>query len=310
MQQVYHFYFVGWIALEFHQLKTFYSVATNLNFTKAAEELSLSQPAVSRQIDALETYYNLPLFYRTKKKVELTDAGRQLLKYAIQIISLADQAENALSSLSNLESGELHVGCGTTIGTFVMTNLVIDFQKKYPNIKIRLIIENTSTIIEKLIDNKIDLAVVAKRVNDSKFYYQPLFKDKINAYCSIKLKDRYKDMRSVKELKNETLLLRESGSHTRECVEKQFEKMDYNPIHIFELGTNEGIKQAILNNNGVGFLSSTTVRTEIQHHLLYKIPFLEECEREFSLITPKGKYTSPIMLIFSSYLMKNTKRFS
>ncbi|MCT8139131.1 LysR family transcriptional regulator [Anaerobacillus sp. CMMVII] len=86
--------------------------------------------AVSRQIEALEKHFKLPLFYRTKKKVELTDAGRQLLNYAIQIISLANQAEKALSSLTNLESGELSVGCGTTIGTFVISNLVIDFQKK------------------------------------------------------------------------------------------------------------------------------------------------------------------------------------
>jgi len=67
--------------LEFYQLKTFYSVATHLNFTKAASELSISQPAVSRQIEALERHYELPLFYRTKKKVELTDAGRHLLTY-------------------------------------------------------------------------------------------------------------------------------------------------------------------------------------------------------------------------------------
>jgi DNA-binding transcriptional LysR family regulator len=296
--------------LEFHQLKTFYSVATNLNFTKAAEELSLSQPAVSRQIEALESYYQLPLFYRTKKKVELTDAGRQLLKYAIQIISLADQAEKALLSQSSLESGELQVGCGTTIGTFVITNIVIDFQKKHPNIKVKLIIDNTSTIIEKLINNKIDLAVVAKRINDSKFNYQPLFKDKINAYSSIKSKDKYKDIHSISDLKDETLLLREIGSHTRECVDKQFSKNAFEPNHIYELATNEGIKQAILNNYGVGFLSSTTVLTELKHNLLYRIPILEECEREFSLVTPKGKFTSPIMLIFSSFLMKNIKRYS
>jgi DNA-binding transcriptional LysR family regulator len=296
--------------LEFHQLKTFYSVATNLNFTKAAEELSLSQPAVSRQIEALENYYKLPLFYRTKKKVELTDAGRQLLKYAIQIISLSEQADKALSSLSSLESGELYVGCGTTIGTYVITNMVIDFQKKHPNIKVNLLIDNTSTIIEKLTDNKIDLAIVAKSLNDSKFNYQPLFQDKISAYSSFKVKSKFEGVQHLQDLKNETLLLRESGSHTRECVNEEFNNYDFKPINIFEIANNEGIKQAILNNLGVGFLSSTTVRTELNHNLLFKIPLSKECKREFSLITPKGKYASPIMLIFSSFLLKNIRRFS
>ncbi|MBB6451774.1 DNA-binding transcriptional LysR family regulator [Salirhabdus euzebyi] len=296
--------------MEFNQLKTFYSVATHLNFTKAAEELSLSQPAVSRQIDALENYYEVPLFYRTKKKVELTDAGRQLLKYAVQIISMADQADKALTSLSNLESGELIVGCGTTIGTYVITNLVIDFQKKHPSIKVKLIIDNTSNIIDKLENNKIDLAIIAKRFDDSKFNYQPLFQDKINAYCSVEQKEKYKNLTSVTELNAETILLREIGSHTRECVEKQLNNIDYSKNNIVELSTNEAIKQAILNSNGIGFLSSTTVHIELKHHLLYEIPLQEKCQREFSVISPKGKYTSPIMLIFSSFLTKNIRKFS
>lgn len=296
--------------MEFHQLKTFYAVATHLNFTKAAEELSLSQPAVSRQIEALESFYKLPLFYRTKKKVELTDAGRHLLKYAIQIISLANQAENSLTSLINLESGELNVGCGTTIGTYVITNLVIDFQKKYPNIKVNLIIDNTSKIIESLTANKIDIAIVAKRINDPKFNYQPLFQDNINAYCSTRQKEKYIDMHTITELKKETILLRESGSHTRECVEEQFHKFHFVPSIAFELTTNEAIKQAILNDSGIGFLSSTTVRIELKHHLLFKIPLNSECQREFSIISPKGKYSSPIMLIFNSFLTKNIRRLS
>ncbi len=294
--------------MEFHQLKTFYAVATYLNFTKAAEDLSLSQPAVSRQIEALEKYYELPLFYRTKKKVELTDAGRQLLKYAIQIVSLADQADKALSSLTNLESGELNVGCGTTIGTYILTNLVIDFQKKHPNIKVNLMINNTSTIIEKLLDNKIDIAIVAKRFHDPKFNFQPFLQDKINAYCSIEQKEKFKDVNSLSELKNETILVRESGSHTRECIEEQLNILNFSQ-KIFELSTNEAIKQAILNNSGIGFLSSTTVQVELKHNLIFKIPLKDECEREFSIISPKGKYASPSMLIFNSFLTKNIRRF-
>ncbi|WP_372459119.1 LysR substrate-binding domain-containing protein [Alkalihalobacillus deserti] len=232
-----------------------------------------------------------------------------MLKYAIQIILLADQAETALSSLTNLESGELHVGCGTTIGTYVISNLVIDFQKKHPNITIKLIIDNTSTIIEKLIDNKIDLAIVAKRMNDSKFNYQPFFQDKINAYCSIEQAEKYKEISCLTELKNETLILREQGSHTRECVEEQLNIINSFPKKLFELSTNEAIKQAILNNYGIGFLSSTTVRIELKHKLLFKIPLKEECKREFALLSPKGKYASPIMLIFSSFLTKNIKDF-
>lgn len=296
--------------MEFHQLKTFYSVATHLNFTKAAEELSLSQPAVSRQINSLEKHYKFRLFYRTKKKVELTDEGRHLLKYAIQIITLADQAEKALCSLKDLESGELYVGCGTTIGNFVISNLIINFQKKFPNIKINLLIENTTNIIDKLNNNKIDLAIVAKKTDDSKFNYQPLFQDSIHAYCSIEQKEKYKDIHSLFELQDDNLLIRSKGSHSRECVEEHFSKVNFFPKNQFELGTNEAIKQAILHGHGVGFLSLTTVSIELKHNLLYKLPLIDVCNREFQIITPKGKYASPIMLIFTSFIKKNIQRYT
>ncbi|MRH41642.1 LysR family transcriptional regulator [Aquibacillus halophilus] len=296
--------------MEFYQLKTFYAVATHLNFTKAAEELSLSQPAVSRQIDALEKYYELPLFYRTKKKVELTDAGRHLLKYAIQITSLADQAEKTMFSLNDLESGELYVGCGTTIGNFVITNLAIDFQKKFPNIKIHLIIENTTNIIDKLENNTIDLAIVAKNIDDSQFNYQPLFQDSIHAFCSIEQKEKYKDVHSLMELQDENLFVRSRGSHSRECVDDHFSKTEFLPNNLFELGTNEAIKQAIIHGHGIGFLSSTTVNVELKHNLLFQIPLAEDCNREFHMITPKGKYASPVMLIFTSFIKKNIKRLT
>ncbi|WP_174732205.1 LysR family transcriptional regulator [Mesobacillus harenae] len=296
--------------MEFHQLKTFYYVATHLNFSKAAEQLSLSQPAVSRQIEALERYFGLPLFYRSKKRVELTDGGRKLMTYAVQIISLSNQAEKALVSLKDLESGELTIGCGTTIGDFVLSSLVIEFQKKFPNIKVNLINEKTSYIIEKLNESKIDLAIVGKKFNDSRFTFQTLFQDKIGIYCSIDLKETYSDKNTLDALRNQTFFMREEGSHTRECVESFLSEEDRSLHTFYELGTNEAIKQAILNKHGIGFLSSLVVRTEVKHHLMYKLPIEKECKREFSVISPKGKYISPIVLIFTSFLMKTIKKYT
>ncbi|MCT8139130.1 hypothetical protein H1D32_16320 [Anaerobacillus sp. CMMVII] len=169
-------------------------------------------------------------------------------------------------------------------------------------------IDNTANILEKLLDNKIDFAFISKKMNLSKFNYQPLFQDKISAYCSIEQKEKYKEITSITQLENETLLFREHGSHTRECVEEYFNKIQFTPSNIFELSTNEAIKQAILNNNGIGYLSSTTVRIELKHNLLFKLPFTEECQREFSIISPKGKHTSPIMLYIQLFFNEKHKK--
>lgn len=291
--------------MDLHQLKTFYHVANLLNFSKAAQKVSLSQPAVSRQIESLEKYFGLDLFYRISKKIELTDAGRRLLQYTEQLLSLAEQTEKAMNSLKNIDEGQLTIGAGTTVGNYVLSPLVLEFSKRYPNIKTKLIIAKTSEIIGNIKEGLIDTAVIAKSANHPEFYYQPIFRDDITLLSSPSNYQSISHAETLSDLSNEVFLLREQGSNTRECIDLLMEKHHFKPKKIIELGTNEAIKHSILKNYGIGFLSSFTAQLEIDHKLLLSVKLKEECTREFSTINQKGKYSSPIMLIFSSFLKKN-----
>ncbi|MFA9559124.1 LysR family transcriptional regulator [Evansella sp. AB-rgal1] len=288
--------------MELHQLKSFYYVATNLNFSRAAEIVSLSQPAVSRQIDSLERHFGLDLFYRIGKRIELTDAGRRLLYYAEQILQLSEQTEKSMLSLKNVNEGELTIGAGTTVGNYVLSPLILEFEKLYPKIQTKLIIANTSTIEEKIKNGSIDIVVIAKSEPHSDLMVEPIFEDEILPLASA---DYFKNIiraTTISDLSNEVFLLREQGSNTRENIDLLMDKHNFKPKKVIELGTNEAIKHSILRGHGIGFLSKFTTQLEIDHQLLYPIQINERCKRQFSAIYHKGRYTSPIIFTFTSFL--------
>lgn len=291
--------------VELHQLKTFYYVANYLNFSKAAEKVSLSQPAVSRQIEALESYFKLPLFNRAGKRVELTDPGRRLLQYTERILLLTEETEKAMNSLNNLESGEINVGSGTTIGNYILPSLVIEFQQKFPNIQLNLIIDKTISIIEKLKEGNLDMAIIAKSISYPELNYKSLLEEEIGLFGATDFTKNYTAIKELKQLSNSTFLLRRQGSNTRENVERFFKEENFKPERVIEFDTNEAIKQGIIKGYGIGFLSEHVTKYELKFNLLVPIKLEKACHRNFSLVYSKGKFTSPIQLIFSAFLQKN-----
>jgi DNA-binding transcriptional LysR family regulator len=296
------------VKMDFHQLKSFYYVANYLNFSKAAEKVSLSQPAVSRQIEALESYYKLPLFNRSGRKVELTDAGRRLLQYAEKILLLTDETKKAMNALTNLETGEIKVGACTTVGNYILPGLIVDFQNKYENIKVDLFIDKTDFIIEKLKNGELDVAITAKSDHDPDFNYKAILKDEI---LLITNKDFPDDpgVTSLQKLQNETFFLRKKGSNTREYIDHLFDIFQFKPIKIIEFDSSEAIKQAVVNGKGIGFISEQIVKNELNLGLIKCIKIHETSYRTFSLIFPKEKFISPSLLIFNNYIKKNIFSF-
>lgn len=294
--------------MDFHQLKSFYYVANYLNFSKAAEKVSLSQPAVSRQIEALEAYYKLPLFNRSGRKVELTDAGRRLLQYTEKILLLTQETEKAMNALTNLETGEIKVGASTTVGNYILPALIIDFQNKYENIKVDFIIDKTDIIIEKLKKGNLDVAIAAKANNDPELNYKAILKDEIILTVG---KDAKMDgVSSIHQLKNVPFFLRKKGSNTREHIDILFELHEFRPTKIFEFDTNEAIMQSIKTGHGIGFLPQHVLMNDINSGQLERYEIQEKSHRSFSVILPKEKFISPSLLIFSNYIKKNIFAYS
>jgi len=288
--------------IDLHQLKTFYYVAKHLNFSRAAEEVSLTQPAVSRQIETLEKHFGLDLFYRVGKKIELTDAGRRLVPYAENMLQYAKSTEKAMASLKKVDEGELVIGAGTTVGNYVLSPIIAAFTNQYPKIKVKLMIHKTSDIIERINKGTIDIAIIAKSGKHPEFQYDPLFKDDVILLASAKKNIYLTEVNGLHELKEERFFLREKGSNTRECVDALFQKSKFSPKEMLEFETNEAIKLSIIKGFGIGFLSRSTVQLELEQGLLKQIPIVELCGREFSLIQQKGKYISPIIQRFTVFL--------
>ncbi|MDG5787260.1 LysR family transcriptional regulator [Evansella sp. AB-P1] len=290
--------------MDLHQLKTFYYVATLLNFSKAAQKVSLSQPAVSRQMEALENYFGLDLFYRINKKIELTDAGRRLLKYTEEMLMLEEKTKRDMESIKSIDSGEIVIGAGTSIGNYFLSPLIMDFSCQFPKINCKLIIDNTSTILEKLRNGIIDIAIVAEPTFDPNYFYEALVHDEIILLSTNKERYKFEKLSSVHELNNEVFILRNYGSNTRKCINNLFEKLQFVPLKIVEFSSNEAIKQAVINGNGIGALSKITVQLELQSKVIFPIPVKEQCKRQFFLVNHKGKYMSPIILKFKDFIME------
>lgn len=288
--------------MDLHQLRSFYYVATYLNFSKAAEKVSLSQPAVSRQIEALESFYKISLFNRSGRKVELTDSGRRLLQYAEKILLLSEETEKAMSSFNNLEAGEIKVGAGTTIGNYLLPSIVVDFQKKHPAITIDLIIDNTDSIIDRLKKGAVDVAIAAKSSKDPEFNYKALLTEEIILVTG---KAPRAGISTIQQLAEETFFLRRGGSNTRETIDSLFTRHSFKPKHVIEFDTNEAIKHAIINGRGIGFLPEHAITSEVRFGILKPYKINERSHRSFSLIFPKEKFISPALLIFINFIKKN-----
>ncbi|MFT9598132.1 LysR family transcriptional regulator [Mesobacillus sp.] len=289
--------------MDFHQLKSFYYVANYLNFSKAAEKVSLSQPAVSRQIEALEAYYKLSLFNRSGRKVELTDAGRRLLQYTEKILLLTEETEKAMMALTNLETGDIRVGACTTVGNYILPALIVDFQNKYKKIKVDLIIDHTDSIIEKLKKGELDVAITAYGNNDPFLTYKPILKDEI--VFVTERGSRLDGVSSIHQLKNELFFLRKKGSNTRELIDLLFESHGFQPTKVLEFDTNEAIMRALKNGRGIGILPQLVITDTLQSGQIERYEINERSQRSFAVISPREKFISPSLLIFSNYIKKN-----
>lgn len=293
--------------MDFSNLKAFYQVAISGNFSRAAEELFISQPALSRQVAALEKELDLQLFARQGRHVVITDAGRRLLTYAEKIIRLSNEAKKEMLEYKDLSTGELTLGASTTIANYLLPRVLSLYQKKNPGIGIHLRVGNSSEIEEMTSEGKIDLGLIAGRVIHPKLYQEQFAEDELVLVVS-KNNDDIRQVESATDftqwLSKNTFLCREDGSDTQRFLEELLLQFKIEPKDRFVFGNTEAIKRAVINNMGVAFLSRYTFVYELQLGLLVPITRIN-MKRPFLLIYPKGVRLSPASLAFVSILKKS-----
>lgn len=293
------------------RLKVFYTVAKRLSFTKAAEELSISQPAVTKHIKELENHVSLALFYRRGNKVQLSPAGEVLLRHTEKIHEQYRQLEFDLNRLNETYKGVLHVGSSTSITQYILPPLLARFHDIHKEVKVQLVNGNTEQIEQALINNEIELGVVEGKSKRRDIHYTPFVKDEIVLVCSSKHPLSEKEEIKPERLKNIPLLLREPGSGTLEVISDALKEkgIKLSDLQVeMQLGSTEAIKSYLQHSNCMAFLSLHAILKELETNTLKIIEVKKmPIHRNFYFITPIGPEGGlPALLI--RFLLQNHSR--
>ena len=194
------------------RLQVFHTVARLLSFTKAAESLHMTQPAVTFQVRQLEEYFNTRLFDRTHNRISLTDAGERVYEYAVQIFDLYAEMDNAVRDMTGEISGILIIGASTTIAEYMLPSLLGDFKKKYPDVNVHLKVSNSDGIVSMVENNDIDLGVVEAPVMNKNLVVENCRNDRLVAIVPPAHALAGKTVVRLKDLLNHDFIAREEGS--------------------------------------------------------------------------------------------------
>ena len=266
-------------------LGTFIAVAETGKIGTAAKVLGLSQPAVTAQIRKLEEELKAECFERSVQGMALTASGKELLKYARQIVALLQEAA-ASATPEALPRGPLRIAASTTIGNHLLPSVLAQFAKDYPEVQIRMTVASTKDVIEAIHRKDSDIGLVEGYSRVAQVRLEKLVDDEILMVVHPDLKSR---LRSLSDLQRIPLIWRENGSGTRSVVEKELRRhFSRQELSIkYEFGSTEAIKQAVLKKVGVGFLSRWSIESELQAGKLVVVTIPEiRIERSFSWVLP------------------------
>jgi DNA-binding transcriptional LysR family regulator len=292
--------------LDIHQLEIFTKVAELKSFSKAAQEMYLTQPTVSQHISSLENYLGIKLLDRLGKEVALTKAGEILYPYAKQMTALRGEAQQALDHFMGKKTGHLVLGASTIPGEYILPPLLGQFKTLYPEIRITLRIGDTEKIVGELLNGTIELGVTGAKITHTRIKYSSFVEDELIVVVPKGHRWWQKKSIDVQELKDEPFIMREEGSGTRISMEKRLHKLGISSDDlkiIAEVGSTTAVKQAIKANLGTSLISERAVEEEIRLKLLKKIPIKKvRFNRTFFIIQDKKRTASPLCKALIQFL--------
>ena len=294
------------------RLKVFHTVARLLSFTKAAEELHMTQPAVTFQVRQLEEYFNTRLFDRTHNKVNLTPAGERVAEFAERIFDLYAEMESGVRDLTGEISGALTIGASTTIAEYMLPALLGEFKNQYPDINLRLKVSNSEGIVSMVEHNVIDLGVVESPVNNKNLIVEVCHEDQL---VLVAAPDHELVKRGGKvnasDIVRYPFVSREEGSGTRDVVMQYLMEHKVSPGDMnfsLELGSPEAIKGAVEAGMGITILSRSIIGKELKLNMLAELPLDPPLVRPFSFVRQRQKFRVTVMeklLEFAQSYFKN-----
>jgi DNA-binding transcriptional LysR family regulator len=263
------------VALSFHQLHIFYTVAVKGSFSAAAQSLHMTQPAVTMQMQSLEEYLGTKLLIRSTKKIELSEAGKALLPYAKRSIDLIRETEASMAKFTHMLKGRLLLGASLTIGEYILPRLLGPFGQEYPHIAISMKVMNTTQIVEEICGHELDFGLVEAPVHHPDVRSEAVLNDELKLIVPAKHPLAERDSVDIEEVLQYPFVLREQGSGTRQVMEEELRRKNIDPQRIkivMELGSTGAVKSAVEAGLGISILSQSSVKHETALGLIKIVP--------------------------------------
>jgi DNA-binding transcriptional LysR family regulator len=295
--------------LTLRQLSIFAAAARHQSLTRAAQDLHLSQPAVSMQIKQMEEAVGMPLFDRVGRRMQLTEAGRELARYAREITAKVQEIGQVMDEIRGLQSGSLTIAVATTVSHYA-THAVAEFHKRYPGIRVSLDVTNRKALLSHLEHNDVDVVLMgfppaSKRLEALPFMDNPLVMIAAPTHPLV-----HREKIPLEEVAGENFLMRESGSGTRQAIERYLKSEGVSLSRELFMSSNESIKQAVGAGLGLAIVSRHTIALELKAGRLAELsvegfPLL----RKWYLVRPAHKRFSTAAQAFRDFVFSGEVEF-
>jgi LysR family transcriptional regulator, low CO2-responsive transcriptional regulator len=297
-----HAKYVGsWMNPE--HLATFLAVTRHMNFTRAAEERFLSQPAVSRQVKQLSARLGVPLFEQVGRSVELTDAGRTLVPLAEELLGDMERVSEAVQRHRLAGSGRLRIGASSTPGTWLLPPVLGRFHQAWPDVELQYTVHNSRTIERQLVRNELDLGFMGRSPSLAELEATPLIDDEIAVFCGPEHPLAKERSVGPDALGDMLWVTRERGSATRQTFEAWLERVGGTMERTIELSSTEAIKAMVGSGVGISFMSRLGLARELRHGTLRQVAVAGlDLVRPIYRVQHGRKHLSPVMSAFLALL--------
>jgi DNA-binding transcriptional LysR family regulator len=295
------------------RLQVFHAVARHLSFTKAAEALFMTQPAVTFQIKQLEEQFNTRLFERGHGRISLTPAGELALDYAGRILNLSSEMETRLGEMTGQMRGPLLIGASTTIAEFMLPRILGEFNSLYPQVRARLTVANSEAIENRIAEHTLDVGLVELQTKNPNLISETCCDDELQVICTPDYP--LNGLRSVtpKALLDYEFVSREPGSGTREVTDNYFREAGVSPDRLktlMELGSPEALKGVVGTGLGFAIVSRASVGKELQLGSLIAIPLEPRLVRRLSVLSPKERFRSRVISTFMEFAKRRLRELA
>jgi DNA-binding transcriptional LysR family regulator len=292
------------------RLQVFHAVAKHLSFTKAAEALFMTQPAVTFQIRQLEEYFNTRLFDRTQGRISLTPAGVLAFEYAERILALSSELDRRLKEMSGQLAGPLLIGASTTIAEFLLPQILGEFKARNPAIVPRLFVANSEAVQARVAERSLDLGFIEGESHLASLVTDACCEDELQVVCAPSHPLARQQSVAPKSLAEHAYVSREPGSGTREVIDHYLQKaglgLDSLQV-VMEAGSPEALKGLVTTGLGFAIMSRATVVKEARLGQLVQVPLVPRLLRSLSVVYPKERFQSRLVNSFVQFAKQRLK---